>query len=115
MESGEETGTPQGGTLRGEPVGTDQIDGLPMCDKDGNIYRYRAVETEMVVKNLDGSLETLKIADGQIGGYKVTEIHSAEQEEAGSSDTASGQVSLSADPCPVGPHRQTVCRLPQEL
>ncbi|MBQ8054678.1 MAG: Cna B-type domain-containing protein [Lachnospiraceae bacterium] len=71
------------------------LTGLPKNDPDGNAYSYRAVEVMMTVKDKDGVTHDIAISDGTIGGYKVTEIHSAQED--GSDESQEGEDEPSED------------------
>jgi len=62
------------------------VTGLPRNDPNGNAYSYRAVEIMMTVKDKDGATHDIDISGGAIGGYKVTEIHSAQEDGSDESE-----------------------------
>ena len=62
------------------------VTGLPKNDPNGNAYSYRAVEIMMTVKDKDGATHDMTIDDSAIGGYKVTQIHSAQEDGSDESE-----------------------------
>lgn len=62
------------------------VTGLPRNVPNGNAYSYRAVEIMMTVKDKDGATHDIDISGGAIGGYKVTEIHSAQEDGSDESE-----------------------------
>ena len=62
------------------------VTGLPRNDPNGNAYSYRAVEIMMTVRDKDGATHDIDISGDAIGGYKVTEIHSAQEDGSDESE-----------------------------
>ena len=74
-------------------TGAKSVTGLPKSDPNGNTYSYRAVEIMMTVKDKDGATHDIAISNGEIGGYKVTEIHSAQEESSDESEEGESEPS----------------------